>query len=1163
MRRVLWIGLLGLAASSVVSQAQNASAISLYGDQGKSTAVASNEVGVASSDLLPGNGTRAGYTLRYAPIIPGSESVYIDGRRLKRDADYFLDRDSGTIAFAEPVRRSSSVTIHYRYSKNGQATNGAKNLSLIALSFGNSGGISALMATTPTEQAADGSVWQSQAFGLAQKLGIGQGAQWDGLFFMGSRRQLQAYAAPHEADAKSPVQTGGSQERFVSQKFAYDRGGLKLSVNYQDIGAGFSAAKMLGGQSGLDAAQVGQWDKEKGIRRFGLGFGMDLGHGASLKQDFSRITDSKGSIETRSLQFDSKSLGFYWNDRRADASFARFNDLAEQQRGDWAREKGISRTGMGGRIGLGAGELKFDQSAIEEGGASISRQNLSLGLGQLKFSAFNQEIGKEFKRFDHLAEGEKGQWAREKGLKREGWNLGWGAEGGKANFLSINQSRIGQGEAGFERQNFRIGGNGWTASHMHREADSEFKRLNDLAPGELNELALEVKSFYDPKANAINDQERQQAAKELGLSRDMQRFGASLGKNGRVEWSRSAIKDAMGGDLQQDRLSYASPNFAFNYLTRSIDQEFKRMGDLAPIERALFHNERGIGRTQWDGTIQLGNASLYAAQTDADAAKGGFHRESYKIALPKFEAAFNRRSVDAEFARSGDLAEQEGERKLLGALRGSNQQDLTIKTALIAGIGAELFHYGASNAEQKTRTNRLRGGLTWNPDKLTQLSFNGDRFDENDPERPLLFDHYAKSAMERNLGFGQLTAFTESRETGGAIGRPVEKKTDYYKFVSQNWRSLNLTVESRDTKAEGDVSEDYDYLNAQYQINKSAKVTMAEARAMREGAPDEIVRESKIEWTLKPGSTVSFSETRRLVEGQKGHRALSASLTQTAFAGLAFSGTYIEQRVDNQSVKSQSDFGLKTVKPIDFLFLNNAEFSFTFNSLADKGAWHKEQKGFQFKANWGTSLLEANYAGVFVPGKGRAADRTFKFASNGDPKLPYHLSASYKIRTMPDGAQHQIRNYHLDYKLNDRLTLVHDFVSYPEQARGDVVLGSIVQATGFSNWTLQSTISSRLGLKGEYRTEWHDQQRKKTRKGGLSLVGKAFDQANFEFGYRLESESIGADKRTAHTFRVAFDHKLSADKFIVLGLESAFYEHRKDGSARQNLRGSLEFKTLF
>lgn len=126
MRRVLWIGLLGLAASSVVSQAQNASAISLYGDQGKSTAVASNEVGVASSDLLPGNGTRAGYTLRYAPIIPGSESVYIDGRRLKRDADYFLDRDSGTIAFAEPVRRSSSVTIHYRYSKNGQATNGAK-----------------------------------------------------------------------------------------------------------------------------------------------------------------------------------------------------------------------------------------------------------------------------------------------------------------------------------------------------------------------------------------------------------------------------------------------------------------------------------------------------------------------------------------------------------------------------------------------------------------------------------------------------------------------------------------------------------------------------------------------------------------------------------------------------------------------------------------------------------------------------------------------------------------------------------------------------------------------------------------------------------------------------------------------------------------------------
>ncbi len=71
--------------------------------------------GKSCSEMLRGNGTRAGYSLSHGGIIPDSVSVSVGAHRLRPNLDYYLDATSGSIGFAEPVRRLETVSVSYRY----------------------------------------------------------------------------------------------------------------------------------------------------------------------------------------------------------------------------------------------------------------------------------------------------------------------------------------------------------------------------------------------------------------------------------------------------------------------------------------------------------------------------------------------------------------------------------------------------------------------------------------------------------------------------------------------------------------------------------------------------------------------------------------------------------------------------------------------------------------------------------------------------------------------------------------------------------------------------------------------------------------------------------------------------------------------------------------
>ncbi len=1159
MKRLVWMGLLGLALGSPAQE--NAPTLLDLSSTAKSAApAASNTIGQAASDLMPGNGTRGGYTTRYAPIVPYSESVYVDGKRLQRDLDYWIDYASGNLAFAQPVRRISSVQVSYRYDPQGARENIVGALPILSLSFGQGGSLSALYMPGVTETAQDGASYRLSAYGLQNALRFGSGGSLQGYFFIGSREAVNAYAAPTMRDRQTPNLAPSETAQFIVQQLQLDAGALQLRANYQDIGKGFSAQKMLGMQSGLDANQIAAWERERGIKRLDYTVGLNLG-GAAMQQSRMRIQDDKGDIQQEGWQFRSNWLNLNWTRREASAEFQRFKDLGDQQKGDWERERGLVREQLASSLQLAPNStLKFDQLLLKQGTARIERDVYALETPWLKASRLQQRVGEGFTRFGDLAEGDKGQLAREAGMSRDHTQL----EISQPNLKIVAAEQQIQSPSGkLERENLKIETEFLVVEHTHRAVSPEFGKLPNLAPAEHQQLVEEVRQFHDTANAAPFDANHDLPLlmREQGLERTLQRIEFKPSKDVSFQVRRYETANRAGeGDLKGTHWQLRTPTLQLRLHERNIASNFTRLRDLTRIEQMLFHNEQGIHRFDWDASITTKQFGLALSQMRVREIGAGLYRSSVRFIHPIIELHYHQRQVDPDFARAHDLADPE--REFFAQLRGYSQHDWTAKLRPTQNLQLELFGFGARNPQESINNRRQRYRFLWQPFKNLTFGRQQDEYESGKPLERLYQDEYERDDLQYQLGWGQLNAYQERRRIGGSLANPLYQDTEFWRFHTSAIRNLNLALEERRTNATGVPSERYRHYQTAYTLNPRTKLQFAHMEANRDGAPDESAQQIGLEYEVKPGAKLTFSETRNAKEGANGSRVLSAGLTQTAFGVLSIGGAYQEQRVDRTNTRAQSQVVIQSAKPFHLLGLQDFQFDFRYGALADRGAWQQENKHFTAQATALRHKLAGGYVGLYVPGQGRAVDRYYQLESPPHPQLRYSLS--YKTRTYQDGRLFLVRNYDVAYKLDGRLTLTHQFQTHPEQANTQVVLGSVLQPTGFSAWGLEWQWTPRILLRGDYRIEWNEQQNRRTRRGGLTLSANQSDNLQYSVGYRVDAERFGERNGIAHTFFLSTERKLDSENFLMFGFQWTHYERRPDPSIpRDQQRLLLEWRKPF
>ena len=1121
---------------------------------------AHSPIGQSAADLLPGNGTRGGYLLRYAPVIPGSESVYVDGKRLTREQDYWIDYRSGNLAFAQPIRKFSSIQVYYRYNPEGrrEATIGA--MPIFTLSIGQASTLSVLFTPDLAESSPNGGTNRLGAYGLQNALHFGN-TTLRGYFFIGTRQPMpnrDLKLLDQRANPSSPAE----RSQFVYQTLDMQGGSLRFKATYQDIGQGFSPQKLLGMQSGIEPAQLQLWEKQKGLKRFDYTLGLALFRGAGIELSQLRIRDGKGEVEQRAMRFHSQRLNLQWSLRKPGREFQRFEHLADPDAPHWQRERGIARETLTGNLQLGANStLHFSELTLTEEAGQIERLIYGLDMPWLKIQRLEQAISPDFKRFGDLGDAEKGDWAREAGLKRETTTLQLCPTGLK---VHATDASVRSPTGTMEWERVQVQTDTLTVEHIHRDIDAQFGRLQSLAPQELQQMAQETRQFHDPANNQpLKPEEVQQSLKEAGLARTFQRVEIQPAKDLSLQVKHYTIEDRKEqGNIAGIHWQFKSPTLQVRIAERTISPHFNRLRDLAPIEQMLFRNEQGIRRSDWDATLITPRLGLAVAHMQARAIGAGLKRRSYRLIHPQLEIAFHQRQGDADFARAQDLADPE--RDLFAQLRGFEQRDWHLRLKPSRTLQLETFLFNARNPLERIGNRRQRTRLMWQPARNLMLGSHREEYRSQQLADSLYHDEYERNDLQYTLGIGQLNAYRERRQIGGTQASPLYQYTDYYRFQSRESgkQPLRFAVEERNTRAMGAVSERYRFYQAGYRLNNQLKLNFAHAEAQREGAPDESGQQIGLEYQIRQGTTLTFAESRTAKEGANGTRTLSAGLTQSVWGILAIGGTYQEWRIDRTQTKAQSQVVIQSARPFNWLFLQGLQFDFRYGALADRGLWQQENKHFTMQATAFQHAFKGGYVGVYVPAQGRAIDRYYQIESPAKGALRYNLL--YKVRTYQDGRLFLIRQYHLEYKLTRRLSIVHDFQTHPEQGNPNVVLGSLLQPTGFSNWAMEWTLKPQVALRGDYRIEWNEQQGRRIRRGGLSLSGNQADGVNYAVGYRVDSEMFGGRKTTAHTFYLSTEHKLDADRYLMLGIQWTHYEHRADPNIRRDQpRLTLELKQVF
>ncbi|MCC6484404.1 MAG: hypothetical protein IT209_06105 [Armatimonadetes bacterium] len=215
-------------------------------------------------DVISGNGSRGPFRLSWKGIVPGRETVLIDGRPGLRGVDYNLDPASGTIAFTSPLGASSMAKVEYGLDPATSVRSGSGFALPLALNLYSSGSSSLQMSALYRQSATDPNAADA-ILGFQGKTQLGANTSFASSVYMDQGGAANSGSLWQRAAARF----GGTTQI----------GDLSITGSYVSAGQAFSAAKDYGFKGGEGQQNLALAWKPEGSR-LSLGSSYD-------RRDFS------------------------------------------------------------------------------------------------------------------------------------------------------------------------------------------------------------------------------------------------------------------------------------------------------------------------------------------------------------------------------------------------------------------------------------------------------------------------------------------------------------------------------------------------------------------------------------------------------------------------------------------------------------------------------------------------------------------------------------------------------------------------------------------------------------------------------------------------------------------------------------------------------------
>lgn len=1084
--------------------------------------------GKAFIERLSGNGTRAGYALSHGGIIPNTVSVSVGAHTLRPNVDYYLDPLSGSMAFAEPVRRRESISVRYRYVE-GQDANRSNLGGVTGFALNLNSGTSLNLGFGVSTNAA-GLDFNTYGLALNSKFGSGGLSTMNGLVYFstpgGSRNNLLGDSkADYDASLKKAQSADAQSDHLITQNLLLKAGAASFRASYQDVGShfsGFQAMKQSNAKNADIMAQLGALEKESGVKRMGFGAGLNLGKGAkpgNLGLDWDTIQDGTGSITRQSLGFQNGQFNLKYSEQSVDQTFTKFQGLREADAAQWAREKGVKRT------------------------------DLAMGMA-----------------------------------------LGAPAKDGKTGHLGFNQNRIADASGSLDRQGFDFNTNNLNITWNTRSSDAAFTRLNDLSDADKTALALEIRRQFNPNAAAgeVTAQDKAQIVSEAGLTRDQIVFGGAMDFNGfgiktetpgqpdkagkptkktRVHmpatflYNRFSISDTKGG-IERQSFNIKGKGFAFDYMDQSISSTFAKLGTMSDFEKTQFGNESGIRRQALGLNLDLGRASTLAfSQLSLGDDKGHFSRQSLAYAAKGIDLKFNQADTDQTFSRIADLAGFTAEQKAaMEAERGYRRTDFSAAITSIKHLSLTSYTYDATNAADKLDKNIYRHNLVWAANKTTQISLlsEGNSYDKEGKTQEarahslFTYDTLFNTKLGKGMKFNMYHDTVASIVGGSEAGTVT---TDFLHFETDRTKANNLLAETKRIDLGAGKFENTTNLDVNYVASKVLSFHFNRLGIDR--GKDPSATTDTMEWKWQVNKVFNFSglyaETG--TNNQTNVTTKSFAATGKITKNMNLTGTYSEINQHKVNVKAVSDISLSTIKPVNIKALGAKDVTLTarYASVNDQKKQQSEIAATKIQGLFRKNQVTMEYGGTLLPNGQRALARTLAVVTDPNPKLPLHVDVLYKSRNINQGELQLVRKYNAALKLDKKTSATYVYTSLPEDA------AQAMQPVKSSCLAIRRTMSKTMNLAIDYTTAKQLAQQTETSKLGLTLSGQVEPKSTVEVGYSVDLGAQGATTLTdVHTLKLAFDNQIDGDHFLTLSTLYKMCKHQPN-----DLEANLDFKTRF
>jgi hypothetical protein len=364
-------------------------------------------------------------------------------------------------------------------------------------------------------------------------------------------------------------------------------------------------------------------------------------------------------------------------------------------------------------------------------------------------------------------------------------------------------------------------------------------------------------------------------------------------------------------------------------------------------------------------------------------------------------------------------------------------------------------------------------------------------------------------------------------------------------------------------------------------VTKNVGVSVSEVAVDRDGETrDEKHRNYGFWLDLGKGLRISYGYIRQMIGEETGQTSSSLTIGQNSgridadkinqnqasqVGGLMVGGGYGSNSWDQDGrTQGFSNFTFATAKPLSMGALKDVKFNFSMDNASDYTNWLRENRLMSFGGRLGSNLVGYEYRSQLANGGERGIDRSFRFETSQSDRAWLRASIFYKMRSLPGNQQTAIRNYNITAKPAKDVELVHRLSTNPEEARADLILGSLPKPERMAEWGLNWKQNKNVTLGGSWVERISDQTSARSRTAFVNVTLNEGSGSPIRLSYGLEEATGNQARTTNQRYSLAFDQRSGANQLMSLYLGNVSYEgYVQGGQGWANLTVRLNYQLRF